>query len=156
MLLQYSQRESQSPTVAYYSARACVLVRKYIIKHCCATDCHTACGGFVSGPARSCAGYREASATARDQLEAVSFDHKADEAAFRQDLLNIARTTLSSKILTQVRGSRGRHRKPPNVQMPIAHFLECCAIFQVAGYSLLVYQHLHVAPPSYPLHQHAI
>jgi T-complex protein 1 subunit beta len=40
---------------------------------------------------------------ARDQLEAVSFDHKADEAAFRQDLLNIARTTLSSKILTQVR-----------------------------------------------------
>ena len=49
------------------------------------------------------AGYREASTVARDQLEAVTFDHKADEAAFRQDLLNIARTTLSSKILTQAR-----------------------------------------------------
>jgi hypothetical protein len=32
---------------------------------------------------------------------AIARDNKADEAAFRQDLLNIAKTTLSSKILTQ-------------------------------------------------------
>eukprot|EP00887_Chlorella_sp_A99_P007942 scaffold12.g7942.t1 len=47
------------------------------------------------------AGYREAAEAARRQLEAVAFDHGADAEAFRQDLLNIARTTLSSKILTQ-------------------------------------------------------
>ena len=32
-------------------------------------------------------------------------NNQADPVAFRQDLLNIARTTLSSKILTQVRRS---------------------------------------------------
>mmetsp|Transcript_21209 Transcript_21209/g.63831 ORF Transcript_21209/g.63831 Transcript_21209/m.63831 type:complete len:529 (+) Transcript_21209:150-1736(+) len=47
------------------------------------------------------AGYREACSAARDRLEAIALDHSADVAAFRQDLLNIARTTLSSKILTQ-------------------------------------------------------
>ena len=37
---------------------------------------------------------------AQQRLEAVSVDNSADKEAFRQDLLNIARTTLSSKILT--------------------------------------------------------
>ena len=37
---------------------------------------------------------------ARNALEARAQDHKADEAQFRLDLLNIAKTTLSSKILT--------------------------------------------------------
>ena len=37
----------------------------------------------------------------RNALEAGSFSNKSDTAAFRKDLLNIARTTLSSKILTQ-------------------------------------------------------
>lgn len=40
---------------------------------------------------------------ARARLEKCAFDNKSDPAAFRQDLLNIACTTLSSKILTQVR-----------------------------------------------------
>ena len=45
-------------------------------------------------------GWRRATAVARAALEASSLDHGADPVAFREDLLNIARTTLSSKLLT--------------------------------------------------------
>ena len=37
----------------------------------------------------------------REALIASAKDHGGDEAAFREDLMNIARTTLSSKILAQ-------------------------------------------------------
>mmetsp|Transcript_10347 Transcript_10347/g.29490 ORF Transcript_10347/g.29490 Transcript_10347/m.29490 type:complete len:532 (+) Transcript_10347:110-1705(+) len=47
------------------------------------------------------AGFREASTVAQARLEEITLNHKTDIEAFRQDLLNIARTTLSSKILTQ-------------------------------------------------------
>jgi len=47
------------------------------------------------------AGYRKGLNCARAALEAAAVDHGDDEAAFREDLINIARTTLSSKILTQ-------------------------------------------------------
>ena len=47
------------------------------------------------------AGYREAAAIARTRLEAVAHNHATDADAFRRDLINIAQTTLSSKILTQ-------------------------------------------------------
>merc|ERR1712166_1369665 len=47
------------------------------------------------------AGYRKALAVARAALEKNAIDHGDDETAFRADLINIARTTLSSKILTQ-------------------------------------------------------
>lgn len=47
-----------------------------------------------------CAGYREACNVARQRLEEVSHKNAAGSPAFRKDLLNIARTTLSSKILT--------------------------------------------------------
>lgn len=46
-------------------------------------------------------GYREAAKTARAALESAARDRSADPEAFRQDLLNIARTTLSSKVLAQ-------------------------------------------------------
>lgn len=46
------------------------------------------------------AGWRRATEVARAALEAASMDHSSDEAAFRQDLKNIASTTLSSKLLT--------------------------------------------------------
>ncbi|CAL8465995.1 g5531 [Coccomyxa elongata] len=45
-------------------------------------------------------GYREACELAYAQLEKVSVNNSSDKERFRQDLLNIARTTLSSKILT--------------------------------------------------------
>merc|ERR1719215_2449360 len=44
-------------------------------------------------------GYRTALAAAREKLEALSIDNGNDSAAFREDLLKIARTTLSSKLL---------------------------------------------------------
>ncbi|KAL4067108.1 chaperonin Cpn60/TCP-1 family [Scleroderma yunnanense] len=46
-------------------------------------------------------GYRIASAAALEALEKAAVDHASDPVQFRQDLLNIARTTLSSKVLSQ-------------------------------------------------------
>jgi T-complex protein 1 subunit beta len=46
------------------------------------------------------AGWRKARDCARRRLLEISRDNSADEAAFRNDLLNIAKTTLSSKLLT--------------------------------------------------------
>ena len=45
-------------------------------------------------------GWREATKVAKQALDASSMDHSEDPEAFKQDLLNIARTTLSSKLLT--------------------------------------------------------
>lgn len=47
------------------------------------------------------AGWRKAADVARTALREAAMDNSADEAKFREDLLNIARTTLSSKILSQ-------------------------------------------------------
>jgi len=44
-------------------------------------------------------GYRMALAAAREKLESLAMDHGKDAAAFREDLLKIAKTTLSSKLL---------------------------------------------------------
>ncbi|KAJ3017405.1 hypothetical protein NUW54_g589 [Trametes sanguinea] len=46
-------------------------------------------------------GYRIASAAALRALEKAATDNSTDPARFRQDLVNIARTTLSSKVLNQ-------------------------------------------------------
>ncbi|CAL1698074.1 unnamed protein product [Somion occarium] len=46
-------------------------------------------------------GFRIASAAALDALEKAAVDNRQDPAQFRQDLFNIARTTLSSKVLAQ-------------------------------------------------------
>merc|ERR1719348_1530704 len=47
------------------------------------------------------AGWRSASKAALQALEKSALNHAEDEAKFREDLMNIARTTLSSKILSQ-------------------------------------------------------
>jgi T-complex protein 1 subunit beta len=47
------------------------------------------------------AGWRKATDVARAALEKSALNHGDDPVRFREDLLNIARTTLSSKILTQ-------------------------------------------------------
>ena len=46
-------------------------------------------------------GWRTAADVAEKALQNVSVDNSADPELFRQDLMNIARTTLSSKILAQ-------------------------------------------------------
>jgi len=47
------------------------------------------------------AGWRKAAQIAREALENVAIDHSSDPVKFKEDLMNIARTTLSSKILSQ-------------------------------------------------------
>ncbi|XP_018325725.1 T-complex protein 1 subunit beta [Agrilus planipennis] len=47
------------------------------------------------------AGWRKAVVVARNALQQASLDNSADSQKFKEDLLNIARTTLSSKILSQ-------------------------------------------------------
>lgn len=47
------------------------------------------------------AGWRRATEVAREALGQATMDNSSDEARFREDLTNIARTTLSSKILSQ-------------------------------------------------------
>ena len=47
------------------------------------------------------AGYRQAVDVAREALAKVAKDNSANIEVFREDLMNIARTTLSSKILCQ-------------------------------------------------------
>jgi T-complex protein 1 subunit beta len=46
-------------------------------------------------------GYRLASDAAYKALEGVAVDHSKTPEIFRQDLINIAKTTLSSKVLSQ-------------------------------------------------------
>jgi T-complex protein 1 subunit beta len=46
-------------------------------------------------------GFRIASATAFKALEMSALDNSKNESLFRQDLINIAKTTLSSKVLSQ-------------------------------------------------------
>merc|ERR1712142_136936 len=46
-------------------------------------------------------GWKKAVAAARDALEATAQDNQKDAEKFKTDLFNIARTTLSSKLLTQ-------------------------------------------------------
>ena len=48
-------------------------------------------------------GWRKAVRVAQQALESAAVDHSADEQKFKEDLMNIARTTLSSKILMQHR-----------------------------------------------------
>jgi T-complex protein 1 subunit beta len=45
-------------------------------------------------------GYRQARDRALQTLKDISFDNSKDKVSFRQDLINIAKTTLSSKLLT--------------------------------------------------------
>lgn len=47
------------------------------------------------------AGYRQALEVAREALNQTARDNSANSEAFKEDLMNIARTTLSSKILCQ-------------------------------------------------------
>ena len=48
-------------------------------------------------------GWRIAAKAAKDALEASANDHSADAAAFREDLIKIAKTSLSSKVLVHDR-----------------------------------------------------
>lgn len=50
-------------------------------------------------PQTTILGWRKAVKVAHKALEQLTVDHGNDDEKFREDLMNIARTTLSSKIL---------------------------------------------------------
>lgn len=52
-------------------------------------------------------GWRIALSTAHEALQRSARDNSSDPVKFREDLLNIARTTLSSKLLTHEKGYFG-------------------------------------------------
>lgn len=57
--------------------------------------------GMKLHPQTIIAGWRRAQTAAREALESFAEDHSAQDEQFRNDVLNIARTTLGSKILAQ-------------------------------------------------------
>merc|ERR1711973_735543 len=54
-------------------------------------------------PQTVAAGWRKSVKVAEEALKAAAMDHGNDEVKFKEDLMNIARTTLSSKILVHNR-----------------------------------------------------
>ena len=90
-------------------------------------------------------GYREACTAAQKRLEEAARSHADDEAAFRRDLLNIARTTLSSKILTHDKEHFARLAVDAVLRLRGSGNLEAVHIIKKPGGTLKVgiyYQHL--------------
>jgi T-complex protein 1 subunit beta len=52
-------------------------------------------------PQHIISGWRMARDCARETLKSIARDNSSDQLQFKLDLLNIAKTTLSSKLLTQ-------------------------------------------------------
>jgi T-complex protein 1 subunit beta len=79
------------------------------------------------------AGYRMASECARKALAAAAIDHGEDKEAFRNDLINIARTTLSSKILTAEKQYFSELSVNAVMRLKSANNLEAIQIIKILG-----------------------
>ena len=91
-------------------------------------------------------GWRRAVVVARAALEASSLDHSADPAAFKVDLMNIARTTLSSKLLTHEKDQFAKLAVDAVLRTKTLN-LEQIQIIKMAGGSLKVRARGRPAPP---------
>ena len=80
----------------FYTSRQSMLPRKSNLFFCIMHNIMPCSARTHSPP-----GFREAAEAARNRLLKIARDNKVDAIVFRQDLVNIAKTTLSSKILTQ-------------------------------------------------------
>jgi TCP-1/cpn60 chaperonin family len=80
------------------SAWACEC--RYLLPTCWFPRPHAPSCTHAQSPLPTLAGFREAEAVAKTELAAAAFCHAEQPDAFKADLLNIAKTTLSSKILT--------------------------------------------------------
>lgn len=83
-------------------------------------------------------GWRRATQVARAALEASSLDHSADADLFRLDLLNIARTTLSSKLLTHEKDQFAHLAVDAVMRIRDSLSLEAIQIIKKTGGSLKV------------------
>ena len=81
-------------------------------------------------------GWRRATVVARAALEASSLDPSAAPAAFRADLMNIARTTLSSKLLTHEKDQFAQLAVDAVLRLHGTHNLDAIQIIKKAGGSL--------------------
>ena len=81
-------------------------------------------------------GWRTATRIARTALEASSLDHSGDPAAFKEDLLNIARTTLSSKLLTHEKDQFAKLAVDAVLRIRGSLSLDAIQIIKKAGGSL--------------------
>jgi len=81
-------------------------------------------------------GFREACDVSRVALERVAMDNAADEAKFHEDLMNIARTTLSSKILTHDKDHFAKLAVDAVLRLKGSGNLEMIQLIQKAGGSL--------------------
>ena len=81
-------------------------------------------------------GWRRATVVARAALEASSLDHSADPVAFKTDLLNIARTTLSSKLLTHEKDQFANLAVDAVMRIKDSLSLEAIQILKKSGGSL--------------------
>eukprot|EP00884_Botryococcus_braunii_P019647 jgi/Botrbrau1/6366/Bobra.0098s0025.1 len=82
------------------------------------------------------AGFREACEVAKARLEAITVNNAADPVQFRKDLLNIARTTLSSKILTNDKDHFAELAVDAVLRLKGKHTLEAINIIKKAGGTL--------------------
>lgn len=87
-------------------------------------------------PQTAIAGYRKAVDVARTALEASAIDHSEDPVAFREDLINIARTTLSSKILTQRKQYFSELAVDAVLRLKSSNNLEAIQIIKIMGGTL--------------------
>ena len=81
-------------------------------------------------------GFREACTVAKAALEAEAIDNAGNDEVFRADLLNIARTTLSSKILTHDKDHFAKLAVEAVMLLKGSGNLEMIQLIQKAGGSL--------------------
>ena len=82
------------------------------------------------------AGWRKATKVARGVLEANALDHGTDPEKFREDLMNIARTTLSSKILSQHKDFFSKMAVDAVLRLKKSSNLDAIQIIKVQGGTL--------------------
>lgn len=78
-------------------------------------------------------GWRLATAEARKALQASAKDNSNDVTKFREDLMNIARTTLSSKILTQYRDHFANLAVEAVLRLKGSGNLDAIQVIKIAG-----------------------
>merc|ERR1711915_842021 len=81
-------------------------------------------------------GWRQAAKVAREALEKSAIDHSNDEALFREDLMNIARTTLLSKILCQHKDFFSKLAVDAVLRLKGSGSLDAIQIIRIQGGSL--------------------
>merc|ERR1719203_899998 len=83
------------------------------------------------------AGWRKAAAAAKEALEKSAADNSKNEEAFREDLMNIARTTLSSKILSQHKDFFSKLAVDAVLRLKGSGNLDAIQIIKIQGGSLM-------------------